>query len=664
MSNISPISPLNHDGYSNDKPAPAYETVQFLDSPNTLVSGKKPHQKIAGLKTISFLFALVFFPLIAFSIVILWFIFYYRVITERSRSASSDLQTTPNENHASYYYINFSATTLLFITSWSSTVAPMLVGMIMTLSLFPISKKLFKLSLSDNPRRLPTPNQFAILLGLSEGRILALWNYIRYTFRRNRAGQSTGLTLTACIYIVAIVISTLIVIDDTVLHITTKAVSIYETTVVSSPNDTFGKGMNAACANWTAQRTFDFNDNEVPYAYPCTTWSAVTGAGLVYPNEVFRTISNLSSENQVLQVSSGNSSTGDLFLLGPAASQRSANSDYRATTVGVSTNCQAISTLCNLHSSAGASTSFNCSSAWAGELEGPDFLPTALIKSGIYSSTTETPYNFTSKENNFGLGVFADRNLSIAYNITNYNASFPHTTYNPFYLGAAALAPNEDNDNLTSDPEIVNGGHGGNGFVLRCEVNTYDVTYSYINGTISVSSVNAVMNNGTVGWNFLGPMTFQQERLGQLVDLAGVQNTSADLGLSFGNSFSSLGVALLAGSYTGRTVLEQQVRNEILVAKVLKSAIWLLVLFNLLFAILGGLVAVWAFLVALTGIGDAHALFSIEEVVGMCFEPEKFGGRGEVEDRFEERKIGEMSGRVGLMRREEGWALRRVGVQD
>ncbi|CZR63653.1 uncharacterized protein PAC_13550 [Phialocephala subalpina] len=663
MSNIAPVSPMSHDGYSNDKPTPAYETVQFLDSPNTSISGKKQKQKIVGLKTISFLFALVFLPLIAFSVVILYFIFHYRVAPENSRSTSSDLQTTPNENHASYYYVNFSATTLLFITSWSSTVAPMLVGMIMTLSLFPISKKLFKLSLSDNPRRLPTPNQFAILLGLSEGRILALWNYIRYIFRRNRAGQSAGLTLTACVYIIAIVISTLIVIDDTVLHITTKTVSIYETTAIPSPNVTLGKGLNAACANWTAQTTFDFNLNEVPLNYPCTTWRG-TSAGLFYPNEVFQTINNISSDNQVLQVSSGNSSTGDLFLLGPSASQRSSNTDYRATTIGVSTSCQAISTLCDLQAPVGASTSFNCSSGWSGNIQVPEYDPTGLIQTGIQSSTGGS-YNFTSKENNFGLGVFGDRNLSIAYNITNYNASLPHTTYNPFYLGVAALAQSANQaGNLSSDPEIVEAMHGGNAFVLRCEVNTYDVIYSYVNGTISPASVNAVMNNGTVGWNFLGPMTFQQERLGQMVDLAGVQNTSAELGLSYGNSFSSLGVALLAGSYTGRTVLEQQVRNEILVAKVLKSAIWLLVLFNLLFAILGGLIAVWAFLVALTGTGDAHALFSVEEVVGMCFEREKFGGRGEVEDRFEERKIGEMSGRVGLMRREEGWALRRVNVHD
>ncbi|KAE8446450.1 hypothetical protein EG329_011913 [Mollisiaceae sp. DMI_Dod_QoI] len=638
-------SSKSRDGDSNAKPV-TYESVQFIrsDPPSQGVIS----QKRVGLETIAFLFALVFLPLIAFSIVILWLIFHYRVLP--TSSPLPDLRTTPNDHDDSYYYVNFSSTQILFITSWSSTVAPMLVGLVMTLSLFPISNRLLRLSLSENPHRLPTPQQFAILLGLSEGRILALWNYVSYLFRRTRARQSTGLRLSAFIYIVAIVISALIVLMDTVLHITTKTVSIYETTVVQSPNVTFGKGLNSNCANYTQKTSVN---------YPCTIYEAVTSAGIFYPNEVFRTINNISTENQVLQVSTGNSTTGDLFILGPSASQRSSNADYKATTIGVSTSCQAISKLCDLHSPEGASTSFNCSSGFAGNLAVPEFVSPGLIQTGAFDPSTNTQFNYTSMHNNFGLAVFADRNLSTAYTIVGGNI-----THNPFYLGVAALAQSfADAGNLSSDPQIVNGGHGGNGFVLSCEVYTYDVTYSYVNSTISPTSVSAIQNNGTVGYNFLGPMTFQQERLAQMVDLSGVQNTSTELAFSYGNSFSNLGVGLLAGAYDGRTVLEQQVRNEILVAKVLRSAIWLLVLFNLLFALGGACIAVWAFLAAMAGTGDAQALFSVQEVVGMCFEGDNFGGTGEVEERFEERKIGDMSGRFGVVRREEGWALQRVNVR-
>jgi len=240
-----------------------------------------------------------------------------------------------------------------------------------------------------------------------------------------------------------------------------------------------------------------------------------------------------------------------------------------------------------------------------------------------------------------------------------------HTTPNPFYLGVAALAQSGAEQvapNISYDPQIVGGGHGGLGFVLTCQVNTYDVTYTYFNDTISPASVTAVMNNGTVGWNFLGPLSSQTDRISQLVDIAIVQNNSVELALTYGNQFSSLATAMLAGAYDGRTVLEQQNRQELLVAKVLKSAIWIMILFNLLFAVGGGLLAVWAFVVAMSGTGDAQALFSMEEVVGMCFEGKEFGRSGEVQDRFEEKRLGEMSGRVGVVREEDGWALQRVNV--
>lgn len=159
MSKTSSSTTGNGDGMG--KPAPyQYEAVQFIGpSPNHSQTNLPvgPYHKREGLRTIVFLFFVIFLPLIAFSVVILYLIFHYRVLPETR--LTSDLQTAANEDDADYYYVNFSSTRLLFVTSWSSTVAPMLVGLVMTLSLFPVSRKLFKLSLADNPARLPTPQQ-------------------------------------------------------------------------------------------------------------------------------------------------------------------------------------------------------------------------------------------------------------------------------------------------------------------------------------------------------------------------------------------------------------------------------------------------------------------------------------------------------------------------
>lgn len=74
------------------------------------------------------------------------------------------------------------------------------------------------------------------------------------------------------------------------------------------------------------------------------------------------------------------------------------------------------------------------------------------------------------------------------------------------------------------------------------------------------------------------------------------------------------------------------------------------------------MIAVWAFVAAMAGNGEAHVLFSVGKVVGMCFGGERFGERGELEEMFNEQRVGEMSRRVGVERREDGWGLLRVSV--
>jgi hypothetical protein len=271
--------------------------------------------------------------------------------------------------------------------------------------------------------------------------------------------------------------------------------------------------------------------------------------------------------------------------------------------------------------------------------------------------------NYTSLNNNFGLATFADPGLTIPYLIKGYQV-VSRPTYNPFYIGVGAITSSSSSSNLSADPQVVNPVHGGNAFVLSCEVITYDVTYAYVNSSINPASVSATPSNGTVRWNLLGPLTYEQERMSQAIELAGLQNSSSALALSWGNSFSGLSVAMLAGAYDGRTTLQQQTRTVILVTKVLKGVLWALVLCTLAFAIGGACLGVWALLGISSGTAEAQALFSVEQVVGMCFEDEKFNEGGEVEERFEERRIGEVSGRVGVTRRGLGWVLERVELDD
>jgi hypothetical protein len=186
-------------------------------------------------------------------------------------------------------------------------------------------------------------------------------------------------------------------------------------TVIQSPNESFSKILIPACANWTLQTD---PGTTVPFDYPCTIYeTSDSQGGMLYPNETFLTINNLSPQNQVLQVSAGNATAGDLFILGPAGTQTSSDSDFRATTIGVSTSCQAISTLCNLNTLDGANTIFNCSPGFTRDIESglyhsPGLIPTQMYIDGLQG-------NYTSAYNNFGLAVFADHNLTKAYEISN-----------------------------------------------------------------------------------------------------------------------------------------------------------------------------------------------------------------------------------------------------
>src|ERR1700712_2820803 len=88
----------------------------FIQNTYPINSGPEKHTRFMkpGFKTITCFFAAVFFPLISFSIAILWLIFHHRV--PPAFSSQLDLQTARNDNDAAYYLVNFPATQLLFIT--------------------------------------------------------------------------------------------------------------------------------------------------------------------------------------------------------------------------------------------------------------------------------------------------------------------------------------------------------------------------------------------------------------------------------------------------------------------------------------------------------------------------------------------------------------------
>lgn len=128
------------------------------------------HKATRGYGKICWYSCLVFLPMTCFSIVILALVYKHQV---GFSSSSSD------EVPGGFYLVDYPAAKLIFISSWSSSVAPRLISVALGLYLFQSAKFLLIQSEAPTPR-LPTPYQLALLINLSTGGLSQLWDYLTY----------------------------------------------------------------------------------------------------------------------------------------------------------------------------------------------------------------------------------------------------------------------------------------------------------------------------------------------------------------------------------------------------------------------------------------------------------------------------------------------------
>lgn len=86
----------------------------------------------------------------------------------------------------SAYFVKYSATTLVYIASLSSTLATLLISAAMVLFSYPLARSMILESDANNAPKLPTPFQLQLLIRLVDGRLTALWSYLLYTFGKKQ----------------------------------------------------------------------------------------------------------------------------------------------------------------------------------------------------------------------------------------------------------------------------------------------------------------------------------------------------------------------------------------------------------------------------------------------------------------------------------------------
>lgn len=151
-------------------------------------------------------FAIVTIPMLAFSAVLLGLIYKYRVT--HSTTGNDRLRSPGTSDEAGVYYVDMSATVLIFISSWSSSVGPLLLGFLMTLASYPLTRHYWQ-EIQDQKPTLPTPFQFALSLKfIGGGGWGALYSWMRYLvgWKHQRQIQSRLLTESAFVTVIVTIL--------------------------------------------------------------------------------------------------------------------------------------------------------------------------------------------------------------------------------------------------------------------------------------------------------------------------------------------------------------------------------------------------------------------------------------------------------------------------
>ena len=86
----------------------------------------------------------------------------------------------------SAYFVNYSATTLVYIASLSSTLATLLISMAMILFSYSLARRMALNSDANVVSELPSPFQLQLLIRIVDGRTMALYSYLMYILSKSQ----------------------------------------------------------------------------------------------------------------------------------------------------------------------------------------------------------------------------------------------------------------------------------------------------------------------------------------------------------------------------------------------------------------------------------------------------------------------------------------------
>lgn len=138
------------------------DQVRLMDGESNSSTGKKMSGRLSD---IALSFSIITIPMLMFTGVLLGLVYFYRVT--HGNDSIENLRFSGDADEPGVYYVNISATVLIFIASWSSSLATFLTSSIMALAAYPIAGQYLRDARSHNPQLLLTPFQFGLTPSLT-----------------------------------------------------------------------------------------------------------------------------------------------------------------------------------------------------------------------------------------------------------------------------------------------------------------------------------------------------------------------------------------------------------------------------------------------------------------------------------------------------------------
>lgn len=356
---------------------------------------------------------------------------------------------------------------------------------------------------------------------------------------------------------------------------------------------------------------------------------------LINGPQAFATLANTSVANSVASFQWNNQTYA--MLTSPSLDRQLT---FQASTFAAATKCNLIGRKCSLRNDHSASTPFNCTSSFSGDL-------------GI---TTSSKYSYGSWAV-AGAQFFQDEDLSKNFSGVAGASMLgdTYTTTNPVYVGAYGIVPGFGGG-IRGEPDTIGTYSQELGFVIGCKLTFYDLDYMWYNGTVSVQ--NMTTSNGTVAKVFTAPFVTQLADMMGLAQSAAGQVNTLGFTRAWENGFSSMVLGMSAGIISSRTNIIEQRYTSKLVARVPKAPLIALVTLNLVYATTGIVFAVLAVMAKPSRVKDFQGRLNIATLAAASFENQDISQRPvrRVEDMFAEKDPVFDDGRkkVAFIRSERG----------